>query len=96
MSKKARTGTDPRILNEEFITYVEQLRREWLAKNRPHTINVWEVMHPFEREQVEQCRADWGKYITPLAEAWWRERGYGVMWPNDNSQPMKVYKLETA
>ncbi len=34
--------------------------------------------------------------IGPVAEAWWKERGYGCVWPEDDSEPMKVYELETV
>lgn len=81
-------------LMREFIAYSENVRSEWDRKNRPQFKNVWEVMSDFEREQVNRVIADWAAYIGPLADAWWKERGYKVIWPNDNSKPMQYEKLE--
>lgn len=50
-------------------------------------------MHPHERTEVAEKMSAWERYITPLAEDWWKKRGYGVRWPDDNSEPMKVYEL---
>ncbi len=82
------------VLMQEFIAYVQELKREWNKENRPHFKNVYEVMSDFEREQVNRVIADWAAYIGPLADAWWKERGYKVIWPNDNSKPMQYEKLE--
>jgi hypothetical protein len=83
-------------LNVEYEAYIRGLRVDWLAQNRPQSKDVLEVMRPEERAKVDKCIDRWGRYITPLAEAWWEERGFGVVWPDDDSQPMKVYRLEVS
>ncbi len=83
-------------LDEEYRAYIDKLKAGWLSKDRVTSKNVYEVMRPEERAQVHQRIARWGRYVTPFAEAWWKERGYGVVWPDDDSKPMQVYKLEAA
>ncbi len=83
-------------LNKQYRAYILKLREAWLSQHRPHSRDVYEVMRPEEREKVHQLITQWGRYVTPLAEAWWKERGYGVVWPADDSKPMQVYKLEAA
>lgn len=53
-------------------------------------------MSPAEQAKVEEKKSELSRYITPLSEAWWKERGWGVLWPDDDSKPMQVFKLETA
>jgi len=50
-------------------------------------------MNERNREEVDNIIAIWGRYITPLAEAWWEERGYRVVWLNNNSKPIQLHKL---
>lgn len=79
-----------------FRAYVDNLKNTWVVQHRIDSRDVYELMAPLERERVDVMIAQWSRYITPLAEAWWQERGYRVVWPDDNSQPMEVFKLETA
>jgi len=95
MTQAVATQTDLGALWQEFRAYVESLQRSWAARNRVHSKDVYEVMRPKERAEVDACIAGWARHITPLAEAWWKERGYGVVWPDDNAQPMQLTKLET-
>jgi hypothetical protein len=83
-------------LETEFRAYLDRLKAEWLSQNRVQSRDVYEVMHPQERAEVHSRIALWSQYITPLAEAWWREHGYGIIWPDDDSKPMQVYKLDAA
>ena len=96
MPKVASVQTEVDALNAQYEAYVRGLKADWLAQNRVDSKDVWEVMHPSEREKVYQAIDRWVAYITPLAEAWWKERGYGVVWPADDSKPMQVYKLQAA
>lgn len=80
-------------LDKEYRAYIEKLQIAWLAHNRMSSRDVLEVMRPEERAEVDRRIAVWIAYVTPLGEAWWAERGWGVIWPTDNSEPMKVYKL---
>jgi hypothetical protein len=83
-------------MNTEYRAYISKLRAEWLARYEVRSFEVYEVMRPEEQAEVHQRVAQWARYITPLAEAWWKERGYGVIWPTDDSKPMQVYMLDAA
>lgn len=91
-------------LDKEYRGHINKLKADWLAKNPARVTrdifgvqkDVYEVMCPHDRAEVHGVIARWKDYITPIAEAWWKERGYAVVWPNDDSEPMKLYKLETA
>ena len=96
MRKNVSVQVEVNDLNVEYEAYVRRLRVAWLRENRFDSKDVYEVMHPTEREKVHECIAQWKRYITPFAEAWWEERGYGVVWPEDDSNPMQVYKLKAA
>jgi len=87
---------EQQALGQEYEAYIRKLKVEWLAKNRITSGDVYEVMRPHEREKVHQRMAEWGTYVTPFAEAWWKERGFGVIWPEKESEPIQVYKLEQA
>lgn len=82
-------------LNDEYRKYIEDEKRKWLPHNQVNSTRVYEVMYPFEQEEVEGKISAWSRYITPLAEAWWKQRGWGVVWPpdGDNTKSMQVYKL---
>lgn len=90
------TCTEVKALEQEFRAYVGKLKADWLSENRVHSNCLYELMSPEEQRRVDRLCAAWGRHITPFAEAWWKERGYGVIWPEDNSKPMQVYKLEAA
>jgi len=96
MGKKLSEQKEFEALNKEYLLYVTRLRRNWLRHNQVESKNVYEVMRPDERAKVEEKIPALAKYITPLTEAWWKQRGWGVIWPEGNSKTMQVYKLETA
>ena len=85
-----------RILNKEYRLYIDKLRISWLNQNQVRSNNVLEVMTVEERRRVHGTIARWGAYITPLAEAWWKERGYAVVWPDNDSDPITLRKLEST
>jgi len=82
-------------MNAEYRKYIEGIKREWIARNRVRSNRVYETMRKEEREEVHRRIQQWGRYIEPIAEAWWAERGYGCIWPDDNSEPMGLYRLES-
>lgn len=84
----------PANLLEEYYYYVQGLRGKWLADNRPRSNTLYELMSEHERAQVHRVITRWADYITPLAEEWWEKRGYGIVWPSDDSQPQEYYELE--
>lgn len=81
-------------LNDEYREYVEKLKRSWLPNNQVKSSRVFEVMYPHEQTEVQEKLSAWERYIAPLAEKWWKQRGYGVVWPEDNSKSMQVYELK--
>jgi hypothetical protein len=81
-------------LFKEHKTYIEDIKRKWLVGKRSKSDDVYEVMRPEEQEEVHRTMSDWERYITPIAETWWKERGYEVVWPESNSDPMSVRKIE--
>jgi hypothetical protein len=83
-------------LNKQYGEYIGRLKTSWLSENRMRSGEVYEVMRSEERAEVHRRIAAWGRYITPFAEAWWKERGYGIVWPDDNSKPMQIYRLQAA
>jgi hypothetical protein len=84
---------DFQALEAQFEKYVTSLRREWTAINRSKSRDVYEVMGKRDREGVDQLIKQWRRYIAPLAEAWWVERGYKVIWPANDSGPVRYQKL---
>lgn len=89
----ATQDTPIEALNKEYKAYISILRTKWCAENNTRSENVFEVMRPKDRAEVRRRIAKWADYMTPLAEAWWRNRGYGVVWPEDSSEPIQIYKL---
>ena len=82
--------------NAEYAKYIQGLKSEWLSQNRIwNTKNVYETMSSRERDEVHGRIGQWSRYITPLAEAWWAERGYSITWPEDDSDPVQICKLQT-
>ncbi len=81
-------------LCEEFKLYIGKLKTKWRDENKPSTFrDVYEVLRPDQIKQIDDHNNLWDRYVTPIAEAWWKERGYGVNWPDDNSKPVGYYKL---
>jgi|GEM_PF-2508023 len=90
-SKCAQEAFD--ALDKQYVAHIKPLKFAWIQANRVNSRDVYEVMTPDQQDEIKRRLAGYPEYITPLAEAWWRERGYGVTWPDDDSQPMNVYKL---
>ncbi len=81
-------------LCKEFRIYIDELKTKWKVNNRPPQFkDVYEILRPDEKAQIESHINNWDRYITPIAEEWWKQRGYGVNWPDDNSKPVGYYKL---
>ena len=81
-----------RRLHARYADIITRLRIIWVAKNKPHSENVWEVMHDSEKREVELVIHMWDRYVTPLAEAWWKRRGYTIHWPENNNEPCRYSK----
>lgn len=82
-------------LNEEFKNFIEQLRSRWLRENN-HPPKHWRLyeLDEEERKRVDGVIRRWEEYVTPIAEQWWKQRGYGIIWPEKSSDPCHIYKLE--
>ena len=96
MSRELSEEEKFQALCVEHQEYVKKLQSTWWGKNHVESRDVWEVMSQEERTKVHQKIAEWGRYITPLSEAWWKQRGWGTVWPDDDIQPVGHYKLETT
>ncbi len=86
-----------RRLEAEFIPHIEDVRRKWMQENNriPMGAGLYEL-DPQEQNRVKWVIAAWERYITPIAEAWWRERGYEIIWPEQSSDPCTYRKLVAA
>ncbi len=79
--------------DREWREYAEQLRLEWIRNNnmRNHP-DCFEVMREVDKQRVYGLVRQWDTYITPIAEKWWKERGYTVHWPEKNTDPPSYTK----
>jgi hypothetical protein len=78
------------VLDIEYKKYVLGLRKDWITENRSTSRDVIEVMSPEECKKVHDIIDQWGRYIAPLAEEWWKVYGGTIIWPEDNAEPMRV------
>ena len=83
-------------LDIEYQEYIHKLKFEWKRENPFHSDKVIEIWDTHDKERADSYAADWAYYVKPFAEAWWKERGYGIIWPNDNSKSSQIYKLESV
>lgn len=94
MDSKSITQLEVDSLSVEYRSYIDKLEIAWKKENKPPSFtDVYEVLRPDQREEIDQYISNWAKYITPFAEAWWKVRGFGVIWPDDDSKPMQLYEL---
>jgi hypothetical protein len=93
MTQTVSMQAEVAALNVDFKQYLTGLRTDWLAQNRLDSRDGYEVLRPEEQAAVKRLIRQWNGYITPLVEIWWENHGYGVIWLDDDSQPIKVYKM---
>jgi hypothetical protein len=70
-------------LQAEYQEHMEELRFEWVRQNntmRNHP-DCYEVMRDQDRERVHGVMQSYNAYITPIAEKWWKDRGWTIQWP---------------
>ena len=94
MSENLSEQKEFEILCKEHKEHIENIRLSWLKNNQVKSDRVYEVMYPHEQTKVHEKISEWDRYITPISEAWWKQRGYGVVWPKNNIDPVGYYKLE--
>lgn len=89
------TQSEVDALTEEYRAYIDRLHFEWKQRpeNQSRSKDVYEVMSERDRAIVHAIMNSWSAYVTPFAEAWWKERWYEVRWPDDDSKPMQVRNL---
>ena len=68
-------------LHLEYKEFVIILRMSWTSQNRSSSDKPYELMSYKKRKEVDDIIMRWQEYITPLAEAWWKERGWTIHWP---------------
>lgn len=84
---------DEKQLNEEYQRYIAGERTRWIEARGIRTDTLAPLLSQEARNKIENLSHAWSEHITPLAEAWWNQRGYGVVWPEEHTRPMQVYKL---
>jgi hypothetical protein len=70
-------------LHAEYRAFVLCERVAWLKQNPPPTNERYEVMSSRNQREVHGIITRWEVHITPLAEKWWKERGYTIHWPEN-------------
>jgi hypothetical protein len=78
------------VLELEYKSYVDTLRAAWIRENYVRSKDVYEVMSEMDRARVNQRMRAWDRYITPLVEKWWEDRGYVLVWPENDTDPVLI------
>lgn len=96
-SKDILTQTDISALNKEYKKFIERVQKRWLRDNNRPT-KEWRLyeLDAEERRRVDGVIHGWEQYVTPVAERWWKRRGFGIRWPEKSSDPCQIYKLQTT
>ena len=75
-SEAPLTQAEIDVLNKEYRNYIGGLKRAWMRENnRPQRQYILYELDADERARVHGVIHSWERYITPLAERWWRQRG---------------------
>ena len=96
--RKALSGQDEvKALMPQFKRLIERLRTRWLQKNNhpPAGEGLYELDEQ-ARKRVDGVIRRWEEIVTPIAERWWKHRGFGIKWPEKSSETCKIYKLQRA
>ena len=95
--KTSLTQAEINDLKEKYKNFIERLKRKWLRNNN-HPPKVWRLYESDteERQRVDGVIRNWELYVTPIAEKWWRRRGFGIRWPEKSSDPCQIYQLEAV
>jgi hypothetical protein len=85
--------TDVEILNWGFELFCQMHWQEFIKINpSPGNAGVPYIYNPTVYANEDKLRNEaWNKFITPLTERWWLEKGYKVIW--HNNKPPTVEKL---
>ena len=96
-SGNSLTQAEIDTLNEEYKNFIERSKKRWMRDNNrpPREWRLYEL-DAEERQRVDGVIRNWEHYVTPVAERWWKRRGFGIRWPEKSSDPCQIYKLETA
>ncbi len=93
MPRKSDPHAKIKKLIPAYIRYITQEKCKWIAQNRMY--NVIEVMSNVELAELNRRTGLLREHVTRLAEEWWKQRGYGIQWPDDDNEPMGIYPLQT-
>lgn len=73
-------------LHAEYEAHMRELKSQWMRQNntiRNHP-DCYEVMRDRDRAEVHGVMRSYDAYITPIAEKWWKDRGWTIKWPTDD------------
>jgi hypothetical protein len=84
---------DRKLLSKEYKKYAEEEKRNWMRQNGLPMKVLYPLMDRQQRKRADDLRKKWSEHITRLAEEWWKKRGYGCIWPENDYAPMQTYKL---
>lgn len=71
----------------EHKVWADAHRREWLIEN-PHPVGAWDGnnWHGLIGNNIRRWLGD----VRPLADAWWRKRGYILKWTDCGAIPERA------
>jgi len=74
-----------RVLHTEYEAHMKELRSQWMRQNNTmiNHPDCYEVMRDRDREEVHAIMRRYEAYITPIAEKWWKDRGFTLHWPTE-------------
>ena len=83
-------------LQEQYQTEMEKLKPQWLRKNNSfkNHPDCYEVMREHDRKDVDGVIKSFEAYMTPIAEEWWKKRGWKLHWPTESESRCMYTKLE--
>lgn len=96
-STTSLTQAEINSLNGMYKSFIERLRKKWLRHNN-HPLKPRRLyeLDAEERQRVDGVIRAWERYVTPIAEKWWGQRGFGIRWPEKSSDPCQIYRLEVT
>lgn len=81
-------------LNSEYEAHTRELKFQWMRQNNTmkNHPDCYEVMRDQDRKEVHDIIRSYDAYITPIAEKWWKDRGWTIHWPTDEEPRCKYTK----
>ncbi len=84
-------------LHAQYEEEMTSLRHAWLLQNNPfrNHPDCYEVMRESDRRGVAGVITSFEAYMTPIAEKWWKDRGWTMEWPT-KTEPCCKYTKDKA